>query len=197
VVRVFQLCVPNLIRVDDVMESPKLAECSGCSASFWPSWPRHCRYGLVRKSRLSVSTCSIDGMAHGVPLATEENCGSAGAFFLDVGISSTRHIARFWSLHESLVERPQAAAPVPATARSLVTAEAAAEDAHSSAEASPVHGEERQKSYPLDPNAVIAAAFRDAGLPVPEVPITPGTPPHVAPGPIIAAALKAAGLLQS
>jgi hypothetical protein len=159
------------------------------------SFPR--RVWKDANGNAQIEAFSINGMAHGVPLATEENCGSAGAFFLDVGISSTRHIARFWSLHESLVERPQAAAPVPATARSLVTAEAAAEDAHSSAEASPVHGEERQKRYPLDPNAVIAAAFRDAGLPVPEVPITPGTPPHVAPGPIIAAALKAAGLLQS
>ena len=25
------VCTENLIRVDDVMESPKLAECSGCS----------------------------------------------------------------------------------------------------------------------------------------------------------------------
>ena len=149
-----------------------------------------------------IEAFSINGMAHGVPLATKENCGSAGVFFLDVGISSTHHIARFWSLHESLVERPQAAASIPATVqtlsngRSLVIAEAAAEGAHNSAEASPVHGEERQKRYPLDPNAVIAAAFRDAGLPVPKVPITPGTPPHVAPGPIIAAALKAAGLVK-
>jgi hypothetical protein len=31
------VCTENLIRVDDVMESPKLAECSGCSVSLWPS----------------------------------------------------------------------------------------------------------------------------------------------------------------
>jgi hypothetical protein len=29
------------------------------------------------------------------------SCGAAGAFFLDVGISSTHHIARFWRLQES------------------------------------------------------------------------------------------------
>jgi hypothetical protein len=47
----------------------------------------------------------------------------------------------------------------------------------------------------LDPNAVIAAAFRAAGLPVAEIPLAPpGASPRVAPGPIIAAALKAAGL---
>src|SRR5262245_30048203 len=59
----------------------------------------------------------ISGMAHGVPLATtkEESCGSAGAFFLDVGISSTHHIARFFRLNESLVEMPRVAAPVSAT----------------------------------------------------------------------------------
>jgi len=38
----------------------------------------------------------IRGMAHGVPLATTkggERCGAPGAFFLDVGISST-HLKR-------------------------------------------------------------------------------------------------------
>jgi len=39
-----------------------------------------------------IEAFSITGMAHGVPLATTtggESCGTAGAFFLDVGISST------------------------------------------------------------------------------------------------------------
>ena len=65
-------------------------------------------------------------------------------------------------------------------------------------EVSLAEGEERQTRYPFDPNAIIAAAFKAAGLPVPEIPtVPPGTPPRVAPGPIIAAALKAAGLLRS
>jgi hypothetical protein len=34
------VCPENLIPVDDVMESPKLAEWSGCFVSFWPSCPR-------------------------------------------------------------------------------------------------------------------------------------------------------------
>lgn len=151
-----------------------------------------------------IESFSIDGMAHGVPLATtmEESCGVIGAFFLDVGISSTHHIARFWGLQESPVERPQAAASISrdvqtlSGSRSLVVAEVAGEGAQSSDQASTVQGEQRQKRYPLDPNAVIAAAFRDAGLPVPEVSLAPGASPHVAPGPIIAAALKAAGLVQ-
>jgi poly(hydroxyalkanoate) depolymerase family esterase len=153
-----------------------------------------------------IEAFTIRDMAHGVPLATTtggERCGAAGAFFLDVGISSTHHIARFWRLHESLVERPRAAEPmsppiqVSTDDRAFVIAGAAAEGSHSSAE--PLLSEiERQTNYPLDPNAVIAAAFRSAGLPVPEAPTAPlGVTPHVTPGPIIAAALKAAGLKQS
>jgi len=147
----------------------------------------------------------ICDMAHGVPLATTtggERCGAAGAFFLDVGISSTHHIARFWRLHESLVEMPRDAPPMSAPIqistddRAFVIAGAAAEGSHSSAE--PLLSEEERQTYPLDPNAVIAAAFRAAGLPVPEVPTGPlGATPHVTPGAIIAAALKAAGLKPS
>jgi feruloyl esterase len=152
-----------------------------------------------------IEAFTIRGMAHGAPLATtgRESCGTAGAFFLDLGISSTHHIARFWRLHESLVEMPRAAEPMSAPiqistgGRAFVIAGAAAEGSRSSAEP-PLAEENRPTSYPLDPNAVIAAAFRAAGLPVPEVPTAPlGATPRVTPGPIIAAALKAAGLTQS
>jgi hypothetical protein len=86
---------------------------------------------------------------------------------------------------------------VPTVSPAFVIAGATAEGSHSSAE-SPLAEEERQTNYPLDPNAIIAAAFRAAGLPVPEVPTAPlGATPHVTPGPIIAAALKAAGVKQS
>jgi hypothetical protein len=74
---------------------------------------------------------------------------------------------------------------------------ATAEGSHRSAEPQ-LAEEERQRSYPPDPNTVIAAAFRAAGLPIPEVPkASLGVTARVAPGPIIAAALKAAGLTQS
>jgi poly(hydroxyalkanoate) depolymerase family esterase len=152
-----------------------------------------------------IEAFSISNMAHGVPLATtgQQSCGTAGAFFLDVGISSTHHIARFWRLHESLSEMSHTAAPVlgpiqiPTDRRPLVIAGAAAEGSHSSDEASFAEGEEGQTHYPLDPNAVIAAAFKAAGLAVPEIPTAPpSATPRVAPGPIIAAALKAAGLIS-
>jgi poly(hydroxyalkanoate) depolymerase family esterase len=154
-----------------------------------------------------IEAFTLSGMAHGVPLATmtgAESCGAAGAFFLDVGISSTRRIARFWRMHESLVEMPRAAAPgsvptkIPTDDRALVIAGTAAESTESSAEALLDGAKEQETRYAFDPNVVVAAAFKAAGLPVPDVPgAPPGAKPAVAPGPIIAAALKAAGLVRT
>jgi hypothetical protein len=139
-------------------------------------------------------------MGHGVPLATtsgRESYGAAGAFFLDVGISSTHYIARFWRLHEML-EAPRAAEGIAASVqaqsqgRSVVLA-GAPEGAHASSEE--LLGEEDEgTSTPFGPNGVIAKAFKAAGLPNPEMP--PGTAGRAGPGPIIAAALKAAGLVR-
>jgi poly(hydroxyalkanoate) depolymerase family esterase len=143
-----------------------------------------------------IEAFSISGMAHGVPLGTtkgEESCGTAGAFFLDVGISSTHHIARFWRLHESLVETPRAAAWVSAPSQVPTDARATLE---APIEPSFAEGAERPTQYALDPNAVIAAAFKAAGLPVAPT-ASAGATPRVDPGSIIAAALKAAGLARS
>jgi poly(hydroxyalkanoate) depolymerase family esterase len=149
-----------------------------------------------------IEAFTIRGMAHGVPLATTggEICGAAGAFFLDAGISSTHHIARFWRLHETLAETPRVARPMSALIETSTDDHASIiAGAASEGSAEPPLAEEvRQTSDPLDPNSVIAAAFKAAGLPVPEVPTAPfGATPRVTPGPIIAAALKAAGLRQS
>lgn len=49
----------------------------------------------------AIESYTIPGMAHGAPLATgngEQHCGAPGAFLLDVGISSSYHIAKFWGL---------------------------------------------------------------------------------------------------
>jgi hypothetical protein len=43
----------------------------------------------------------IAGMGHGTPLAPgegAEQCGTAGAYMLDVGVSSSHAIARFWGI---------------------------------------------------------------------------------------------------
>lgn len=45
-----------------------------------------------------VESYTITGMAHGTPLATAAHGGTAGPFLLDVGISSSYHIAGFFGL---------------------------------------------------------------------------------------------------
>jgi hypothetical protein len=76
---------------------------------------------------------------------------------------------------------------IPTSGRAFVIAGAAGEGSHGSAEASLAQREERRTYSPLDPNAVIAGAFKAAGLPVPEIPIAPpGATARVAPGPTVA-----------
>ncbi|WP_354490381.1 PHB depolymerase family esterase [Novosphingobium sp. 1529] len=50
--------------------------------------------------RVVMEAYAITGMGHGTPLATQgtHGCGEAGPFMLEVAISSTRHICRFWGL---------------------------------------------------------------------------------------------------
>ena len=50
--------------------------------------------------RTVIEDHRIAGMGHGTPIATRgaEAGGTAGAFMLDVGISSTRRIAAFWGI---------------------------------------------------------------------------------------------------
>jgi len=150
-----------------------------------------------------IEAFSIRGMKHGVPLgATREGCGTAGAFFLDVGISSTHHIARFWGLPKSLAEKSRVAALVSAPSAmpndegACVMLGARPESSHVSTEDTVAERDERQTQHALNPNDIIAAAFKAAGLPVPPK-TSPGETPRVEPGPIIAAALKAAGLAQN
>jgi poly(hydroxyalkanoate) depolymerase family esterase len=54
-----------------------------------------------RAGREVIESYTIAGMAHGAPLAAgpaDTHCGIPGAFLLDVGISSSYHIAKFWGL---------------------------------------------------------------------------------------------------
>ncbi len=57
-----------------------------------------------RRGRDVIESYTIAGMAHGAPLATggpgDCHCGIPGAFVLDVGISSSHRIAKFWGLTE-------------------------------------------------------------------------------------------------
>jgi poly(hydroxyalkanoate) depolymerase family esterase len=51
-----------------------------------------------------IESYTITGMAHGTPLATKTHGGAAGPFLLEVGISSSYHIARFFGLTEARVD---------------------------------------------------------------------------------------------
>lgn len=50
--------------------------------------------------RVVIEEYIIDSMGHGTPIRAEgdEGLGEEGKYMLEVGISSTRHIARFWDL---------------------------------------------------------------------------------------------------
>lgn len=65
--------------------------------------------------KVLVEEYRVTGMGHGTPLATggECGCGEAGAFMLEVGISSTVHSARSWGLLGTRSTRTAAAANAP------------------------------------------------------------------------------------
>jgi feruloyl esterase len=135
-----------------------------------------------------IEAFSITGMAHAVPLGLStaaDAYGAVGPFFLDVGICSTRRIAHFWGLDlERVGARHSAAEATGATVPSAAMRGEAARVAGRRMEVPPADAVARL----LDATAAIAAAFKAAGLPIPQ-----GSGP-VTPSSIIAAALEAAGL---
>jgi feruloyl esterase len=149
-----------------------------------------------------IEAFSVRGLAHGVPLAStkdEDSCGAPGAFFLDAGISSTHHIADFWCLGEGIAARSRAAAmvsePYQITAGRAALVGGEVPGCHDLDKPS-FGGNAEPASPSFEPNLVLAKVF--SGLPRPELPTASARAvPHVAPGPIIEAALKAAGLLRS
>ncbi|MFC7734667.1 alpha/beta hydrolase family esterase [Roseomonas sp. GCM10028921] len=113
----------------------------------------------------------IAGMAHGVPLHPGEGegmAGIAGAYMLDVGVSSTHEILRFFGLSV-----PQAARKAPLRPRGIVTVDSVAETldrVEPVATARPVEPKPEAAPQPrpafafTDPGAVITEALRAAGL---------------------------------
>jgi len=69
------------------------------------------------EGREVIEEYRIAGLGHGTPLSTsgDDACGVAGSFMLEAGISSTRHIARFWGLLDAreaeATERAASASP--------------------------------------------------------------------------------------
>lgn len=133
---------------------------------------------------------TVTGMGHGVPLTTtgHDACGHVGPFFLDAGISATSHIARFWDLESKTYRAAQAAyGGAVHSAPAQYASSAGGKSANADADAA------LSMRSPFNPNEVIGAAFKAAGLPPPH---TPGAPASVKvdPAAVIAAALRAAGL---
>ncbi len=57
-----------------------------------------------------IESYTIPSMAHGTPLATgaaNDQCGAAGPFLLEVGISSSYHIAKFFARPSAWLRNPR------------------------------------------------------------------------------------------
>jgi poly(hydroxyalkanoate) depolymerase family esterase len=133
-----------------------------------------------------IEAFSITGMAHAVPLGLgnrAEAYGAVGPFFHDVGIGSTECIAQFWGLDAERADARQSSAGAIRAGEQIAAGEAARGAGR--LDAPPP---EKADTRPLDATAAIAAAFKAAGLPLPQ-----GIG-SVTPASIIAAALEAAGL---
>ncbi|NNM74257.1 PHB depolymerase family esterase [Enterovirga sp. DB1703] len=122
-----------------------------------------------------IESFDIAGMGHGTPLAVGEGDmegGAAGAFMLDVGISSTHHIAGFFGLteeaagHTAIRSKPTIRAQVASSGREALDGEIL-----------PPRRETRQEGGHFDPETfgvpaslppqvlrVIQNAFQAAGL---------------------------------
>jgi feruloyl esterase len=116
----------------------------------------------------AIESYTILTMAHGTPLATglsDEHVGVPGDFLLDVGISSSYHIAKFWGLtgHPRAVptRRSKSASIVPAAPR-----QHRATAGTSIAAGDPVGDASKPTSPPrlIDVQAVITHALKAAGL---------------------------------
>ncbi|NJC07455.1 extracellular catalytic domain type 1 short-chain-length polyhydroxyalkanoate depolymerase [Polymorphobacter fuscus] len=97
--------------------------------------------------RAVIEYYDIGGMAHGTPLQAQGTggVGTAGPHMLEAGISSTRHIARFWGLDEA----GSADIPRPAGTANARHSPAAAPAA---------------RAMPADVGTIIADSLRAAGL---------------------------------
>jgi len=123
-----------------------------------------------RDGRPVIESYMITGMAHGTPIdpSATDGVGTAAPYMLDVGISSTHHIARFWGLDE-----PSRTVSRPAAGRGqAITLEHAAAPADRHAVAAPAAQPAARVATPRAPERpaptgvqkVIEDALRAAGL---------------------------------
>jgi poly(hydroxyalkanoate) depolymerase family esterase len=141
-----------------------------------------------------IEAFTISGMAHGVPLDLNpegENCGAAGPFFLDAGISSTHHIANFWGLDDGSLTSCGSTIHSGSVHTDASTRSERGKAGTPNTNTLSLTGAQENVSH--ETGDVIAAAFRAAGLDFTGRP-SGSLKPTFNPGPIIEAALKAAGL---
>ncbi|RWK42146.1 PHB depolymerase family esterase [Mesorhizobium sp.] len=115
----------------------------------------------------------IAGMGHGTPLGTAGDAalGVGGPFMLDVGISSTWHIARFWGIAKPCVKRDAKIKPAKANNEALAPGFARAFSMPKAGVPNVPHSAKRANIPPSQkPNSaaeirkVIEDALRSAGL---------------------------------
>jgi hypothetical protein len=114
-----------------------------------------------------IESYTILSMAHGTPLATgpaDDQCGAAGPFLLEVGISSSYHIAKFFGLAAKRMAPESLPRPLGGRVPEM-PGERRVDGAK------PLDGEVLEPNFrpgskrpPLDIGAVIADALKKAGL---------------------------------
>jgi hypothetical protein len=121
---------------------------------YWAIW--------CEEPRTVVESYSINNMSHGTPLGIGENdeqFGMEGAFLLEVGISSSYHIAKFFGLTERIHKPKEAEAfVVDRPSRVLTRRLTGAETADRSEQRN------QTRSRGIDVGAVITKALTAAGL---------------------------------
>jgi poly(hydroxyalkanoate) depolymerase family esterase len=111
-----------------------------------------------------IESYTIPNMAHGTPLEVGEDCdqcGAAGAFLLDVGISSSYRIAKFWGIADHQIVTTQAEGtlvPIPAERNVL-----GMEDSQRKRVSAFEHASTPDPSH-FDISTVITNALKAAGL---------------------------------
>jgi feruloyl esterase len=121
-----------------------------------------------------IESYSIPDMAHGTPLSTgeaDEQCGASGPFLLEVGISSSYHIAKFFGLTDNRSHvasmQSRTASIVPETRAGGANALPRPGALEERARGNDFRRPERTDippSSPLDIGAVIKKALKAAGL---------------------------------
>jgi poly(hydroxyalkanoate) depolymerase family esterase len=108
-----------------------------------------------------IETYTVPGMGHGTPLGTgggDQQCGAAGPYLLEVGVSSSYHIAKFFGLTGAVRSTAKTKKLVLIPSFDPATQKRAA-DRHDVDER-----RTRGHSQPIDIGAVISKALTAAGL---------------------------------